>query len=607
MYTKGVGRSLEVPPSRQNSILLQKDHTMKKEQLKTFLDVLKGTVPPDTVIRNGRIINVFTNEIQDGLMVVIKDGFIVSIEEDKDVPSYGPADSIDAGGRFLCPGFVDAHTHIDAVYTFHQFAPYALRGGTTTIVTECTMIGTSCGMDALLSFIDSTKGYPLKCYFVVPPLTPPFPRMEGARGLTFGEFSTLLKRDDFLGIGEAYWTRVVEGEDRIMKQAALAISLGKRIDGHSAGARGKKFTEYLLTGVTSCHESIQMDEVMEKLRSGTYVMVREGFVRQELPELHKIKDLAVDTRRIMLVSDFFDAVMLRDEGYLDSIARKAIAYGFSPMEAIKTLTINPADYLGLRHVGAIAPLRHADILFLDDLEKVSIDRVMAQGRIVCAGGAFIGDAPEYRFPETVMHTIHADKVTEDDFRIKARGKNKDIRVIQVANPTITREITYTSSVKEGFLQPNLQEDIIPTAVINRNKGKKMGRGFIKGTGIKDGAVATTLIWDSCNIFVLGSTEEDLKVAVNRLIDIQGGIAIAKHGKIIYEFPMPAFGLMPLASIREIADKTKELDEKLKEIGAAFEKPFLTIQTIPFTGLPFLRITDKGLADIKNRKLVSIFK
>jgi adenine deaminase len=345
---------------------------MTKEQLRTLLDVVKGNVTPDAVIRNGKILNVFTSEIQEGLMIVVKDGVIASIEEDKDVPSYAGATVIDAKGQYLSPGFIDAHTHIDAVYTFREFMPYAIRGGTTTVVTETTMIGTSCGMKELLSYIESTKGYPLKCYFVAPPLTPPFPKMEGAKGITFKEFSTLLKRDDFLGIGEAYWTRIVEGEDRILKQSALALSLGKRIDGHSAGARGKNLMQYLLTGVTSCHESILMDEVVEKLRFGIYVMIREGFVRQELPELHKIKDLGVDKRRVMLVSDFFDAVMLIKEGYLDSIARKAIGYGFTPMEAIKMVTINPADYLGLRHVGAIAPLRCADIVFLRDLQKVTV-------------------------------------------------------------------------------------------------------------------------------------------------------------------------------------------------------------------------------------------
>ena len=579
---------------------------MKKELLKTLLGVIKGNVPPDTVIRNGKIINVFTNEIQEGLMVVIKDGFIASIEEDKAIPAHAEAKTIDARGQYLCPGFVDAHTHIDAVYPFHEFAPLAIRGGTTTVVTETTMIGTSCGMKPLLSFLESTKGHPLKCYFVAPPLTPPFPKMEGAIGLTFKEFSTLLKRDDCLGIGEAYWTRVVQGEDRILKQAALAISLRKNIDGHSAGARGKNLMQYLATGVTSCHESIHMDEVMEKLRFGTFIMVREGFVRKELPELHKIKDLPVDMRRIILVSDFFDAEMLLEEGYMDSIARKAIGYGFTPMEAIKMTTINPAEYLGLRHIGAIAPLRYADILFLKDLEALSIDRVMASGEVVFADGAYTGKTEARQFPEEVMHTMKADKVTADDFRIKARRRGNAIRVIQVANPTITREITYQPTVKDGYIEKDLQADIIPTAVINRGKGKRMGRGFIKGTGITDGAIATTIIWDSCNIFTLGSDEEDLKVAVNRLLDIQGGITISKHGKIIYEFPMPAFGLIPLVSMKEIAERTKELARKLKEIGATFEKPFLTIQTIPFTGLPFLRITDKGLADIKNRKLVPLF-
>jgi adenine deaminase len=286
--------------------------------------------------------------------------------------------------------------------------------------------------------------------------------------------------------------------------------------------------------------------------------------------------------------------------------KKAIEYGFSPMDAIKMVTINPADYHHLRYLGAIAPLRFADILFLRNLEDVSIEKVMVNGEIVVAGREFVKDIKPFVYPDEMTRTITVNKLEENDFRVKARPGASRIRVLHVANPTITRELVMEARVKDGYVEKDLENDVIPIAVVNRRRGKGMGRGFIKGTGIKEGALATTLIWDTCNILTIGSSERDMRDAVNRLIDIQGGTVIIKNGRVIYEFPMPVYGLIPLMTMKQSMDKTKELDEMMKSIGTYLEKPFLTIQTIPFTGLPFLRITDKGLADIKNKRLVSLF-
>lgn len=579
---------------------------MTKELMKQLLEVAKGIEPPDTVIRNGKIINVFTNEIEEGLAISIKDGWIVSIESDEKIPVTKGTVEIDAKGLYLCPGFIDAHTHLDSMLTFSELVPYAIRGGTTTVISETTMAATACGINGVLSFIESTKGYPLRCYFLAPPLTPPFPKMESGLGLTLKEFNTLLKRDDFVGIGEGYWTRIIDGDDRVLKQASLAMSLNKKLDGHSSGARRDKLIQYLLTGITSCHESVTLDEALEKLRFGVYVMIREGFVRKELKELSKLKDLNIDKRRVILVSDVFDPVMLIEEGYLDSIVRRAIAYGFSPLDAIKMTTINPADYYGLRFVGAIAPLRHADILFLESIEGVSVKKVMCNGKLVFSDGRFTEKIEPSYYPEGMKHTLALQKVSEDDFRIKAKPSKNIVRVEELVNETITKELLWEATVKDGFLQNDLQNDIAYAAVIHRNDKKRMGKGFVKGTGIKDGAIATTLIWDTCNILVIGSSELDMKEAVNRLIDVQGGVVISRAGKVIYEFPMPVYGLIPLDPMEMLRDKIKSLDEAMKAIGSLIKRPFLTVQTIPFTGLPFFRITDKGLADMKSKRLVSLF-
>lgn len=196
---------------------------MDKITLKRLLDTAQGSAPADTVIRNGKLVNVFTNTIEDNVAVVIKDGRVVSVDEDQGKASFSAAAEIDAQGAYLCPGFIDAHTHLDSMFPFFEFVPFSLRGGTTTVISECAMAAGACGMKGIESFMESTKGYPLRCYFVVPPMTPPFPKMERAAPFTWKEFAKLLKRDDVLGIGEAYWTRAVEGDDRILSQDRKSV------------------------------------------------------------------------------------------------------------------------------------------------------------------------------------------------------------------------------------------------------------------------------------------------------------------------------------------------------------------------------------------------
>jgi adenine deaminase len=576
-----------------------------EKTLATLLRTAKGEENPDTVIHNGRIVNVFNNSIEEGFYIGIKNGLIAFVEDDAS-RCAGAKNIIDARGNYLCPGFIDAHTHLDGFYTFHEFVPASLKGGTTTVMAECAMVSNSCGSPGLNDFFRSTEGYPVRCFFLVSPLTPPFPNMEGSKGISFREFADVLKRDDCVGIGEGYWTRVVDGDDRILKQAALAIKLGKTIEGHAAGARGNKLTQYLLTGVTSCHESTTVEEALEKLRQGIYVMIREGFVRKELPELSKLKDMNVDKRRVMLVSDFFDAQMLAEEGYLDSIVRKAIGYGFDAIEAIKMASINPADYYGLRHLGAIAPLRFADILFVKDLGEMLIERVMVDGDIVVQDGQYLKPVKPYQYPESMKRMVRASKISVEDLKTRVPRNRHRVRVINAVNNTITRE-EYANVQKENdFLEADAEGDIAHVSMINRNDSSKRSMGLIKGMGIKSGAFATTCIWDTGNILAIGSSLEDMAAAVNGLIELQGGIVIAREGKVKFEFPMPVYGLVPLEPIGELSEKTKELNRHMRDIGITIDKPFLALQTIPFTGLPFIRLTDKGLVDVKNRRLVPLF-
>lgn len=578
---------------------------MKVSEIKAIQEVLKGDDFADILIKNGKIVNVFTNEIEDGKIVAIKGRRIFYIG--KECPEFIGEETrvIDAAGCYISPGFVDAHTHLDSMVPFNEFVPYALKGGVTTVITECAMVANACGIKGVFSFIKSTKGYPLNTLFLAPPLVPPLKRLETSHHFSFKDFKKLLARKDFVGIGEAYWNEAVRNEGCYLGKVSLSKNAKKTVEGHAAGAKAKNLISYLNCGITSCHESITVEEAVEKLRHGVYVMIREGFIRRELDELHKLKDLNIDMRRLILVSDVFSASMLL-EGYMNLVVKRAIELGFNVIDAIKMVTINPAEYFGLSDRGAIAIGRVADINIIEDLENLKVRTVIADGKLVLDDGRYIAHFEKKRTLK-IENSLKLPKVKEEELFISADDKKK-VTVMEIYSPTIIKQSESVLEAKNGKLVANIKEDIIPVFLIDRRHGTKMmGKAFIKGTGVSKGAVATTLVWDTCNILALGSDEDNIAIAINKLIDIGGGIVVTYDKKVIYEFPMPIYGLIPLLSMQEIAKKENDLENVLAKMGCKMKRPFLNIQTIAFTGLPFLRLTSRGLVDIKTMQKVPLFK
>jgi len=564
--------------------------------------VLKGNDFADIIIRNGKIINVFTNEIEEGKIVAIKGRMIFYVGRDLPEIVGENTNVIDAKGGYVAPGFIDTHTHLDSMIPFNEFVPYAMQGGVTTVVTECAMVANACGIKGVLSFVNSTKGYPLKTFFLAPPLVPPIKRFETAHPFSFEEFKKLLNRHDFVGIGEAYWNEAIRNEGGYFRKVVLAKMAKKSVEGHAAGAKAKNLTAYLNCGITSCHESITVEEALEKLRQGVYVMIREGFIRRELDELYKLKDCGIDMRRLILVSDVFSAPMLL-EGYMNLVVKRAVSFGFNIVDAVKMVTINPADYFGFSDRGAVAIGRIADINIFDD--SLNIKTVIADGKLVVKNGRYL--LPIKKLDAgSVKNSLTLKKVQKEELFVKADA-DKNVIVMEIFSPTIMKQGIGHLKAENGKLLPNLEEDIIPVFLLDRRSGtKSMGTGFIKGTGINNGSIATSLVWDTSNILALGSDEGDIAMAVNRLIDIGGGMVVVKSNKLIFEFPMPIYGLIPLLNMKEIAKKETELEKALSLIGCKMQRPFLNLQTIAFTGLPFLRLTNKGVVDIKMMKKVSLF-
>jgi adenine deaminase len=591
------------PPDR-----LYPEAPVKKQTNHAISHLIKtamGAEKADLVVVNGSLVNVYTGEIEESCSVGIKGTKIAAVGEDLSHLIGESTHVIDAGGQYITPGFIDPHTHLDSIVQCAEYARYAVPHGNTTAVTETSMIANAAGKEGVVWFIEDTRDLPLRIYLLTPSMVPPFPALETSRGFPLEAFQEMIMKDFVLGVGETYWPLVLDMDERAMALYAIAQEMGKTREGHAAGARGKRLTAYSAAGTTSCHEATTAEEALERLRLGMGVMVREGSVRRELEAIAAIKDMGVDLRRIMLCTDWADPQMLIEHGCMDALVRRAIAEGFDPVVAIQMVTINPAEYFGLQELGGIGPGKIADLLLLSDLTEVSVATVIKDGEVVAQKGALVKDPPRYRYPKAACHSFALQRVQEGDFAIPFAGERARVRVVDCLNETITQELQAELDVQAGNLISSPEQDIIKMAHICKYERRPQhARSFVHGLGMGEGGVATSLIWDTNNILVIGATEREMAFAVNRLLEHQGGIVVVKGEEVVAELPLPICGGISDKPLEEIAQRIAEIEEGCRGLGF-IPRPFLTLQTLAFTGLPYLRLTDRGLVDIRKRAFVDL--
>jgi len=582
-----------------------KGNTVARHGISSLIRTALGKEKADLVVLNGSLVNVYTGEIQEHCSVGITGTRIASVGEDLRHLVGDNTHVIDAQGQYITPGFIDPHTHLDSICQCAEYARYAVPHGNTTAVTESAMIANAAGKDGVDWFIEDSRDLPLRIFLVTPSVAPPFPAFETSRGFSFDDFQGLIKQDFVVGVGETYWPLVLDMDERAMTQYAVAREMGKTREGHAAGARGKKLMAYGAAGTTSCHEATTPEEAIDRLRLGMQVMIREGSVRRELEAIAAIKDLGVDLRGVMLCTDWADAQMVIEHGCMDALVRRAVASGFDPVTAIQMVTINPAEYFGLRELGGIAPGKIADLLLLSDLRQTAVATVIKDGVVVAEGGRLVRDPPRYRYPESAYHSFALDAVKEGDFYVPVSGTRAQVRVVDCLNETITQELQADLQAQEGNLIACPERDIIKMALICKYERRPQhAMGFVHGLGMREGAVATSIIWDTCNILVVGATEREMAFAVNRLLDHQGGFIVVRGEQVMAELPLPICGIISDMTLEEIARRMTEIEEGCRALGC-IPRPFLTLQTLPFTGLPYLRLTDRGLVDIRKREFVDL--
>ncbi len=575
------------------------------------IDVALGNAAADMVVKNGRLLNVHTGEIYD-TDIAIADKVIAAVGSLGENTIGENTKVIDAKGKIMVPGFIDAHIHFESsMLTFTEFSRMLVKHGTTAVATDLMEIAIVAGEEGINNVLKESEGLPVKLLQPIPAFMSEEGELQTIGAALYPEMiEKLIKRPHAVGLAEVLFPPILNKSPLSAWMLELAEKYGKTAEGHAPELYGAQLNAYASTGIRSDHESTNKEEALGKLRAGLRVLIREGSAAQDLDAVIKIiTENNVDTRHCALVSDDIDMLHIYEKGHLDYKVRRAIKDGVDPIKAIQMVTLNPAESLKIDNkYGSIAPGKCADIVFLSDLENCTVDSVISNGEYVVENGEVIYDFKKPEYTSVMLNTVKlSKKITGDDLVIKtnADAKKAKVRVIG-AKPTslLTDALEADLDVENGVVMPNVADDVLRIACVERyGKGGSIGKAFIKGFGISKGAIATSVGHDHHNITVVGSDAEDMAAAVNRIEELNGGLVIAEDGKIKYELPLPICGLLTDLSGEESALILKKMQEDLHAKGCTMGSPYMTLAFITLIFIPFYGITDKGLVDVLNGKVI----
>ena len=566
------------------------------EKRKILSEVALGNIPPDTVIANGILFNVFTGEFIKKQSIWIKDGRIAYVGPDHDPQKDGKTQVIDADGMALLPGLIEGHTHLNRS-GIEEFVRHVIPGGVTTVIMETIDFGLIAGREGMEYFVKGLEGQPVRFYYTIAPLCGLTPSEE-INAPTNEELLPLLKNPQCLGVGEIYWGNIfLEGKQgqRVRELTAIVLELGKMIEGHTAGASGRKLQAYTDFGVSSCHEPITEEEVLERLRLGYWVMIREGSIRKELPGVAGIFKKKIDFRRLILSTDGVDPEGFLEEGYLDASLRSALKLGVPPQLAYQMVTINVAEHFGLDHlIGSLSPGKMADLLIIPSPEDFSPRLVMCDGKIIFRDGKSLAEPKKVFFPDHMFKTV---KVS--NYRIPSLPTEGKARAMELVSRLVTKESII------DLEKPEESKDVIMILAVDRLGSGKAFMGLLKGFGLERGAYGTTMSWDSPDMIVVGCDTQSMETVIGRLKEIGGGGVYAIGNEVVVEFPAPLCGVASLKPMEIVGEEVKKLEASLRRNGVKWEKPALTVDTLTSPAIPHLRITHNGYVNLRDRRVLSV--
>ncbi len=566
--------------------------------LPILIEVARGDRPADRILSGGRIVDVFTRQVIEGDIALVGDTIA-------GIGRYGGAERVDLKGRYVAPGFIDAHVHIEsALVCPGAFARAVAPCGTTQVVADPHEIANVMGLAGIEYMLDAAAGQPVRIGYALPSCVPAS-RMEtaGAR-LEARDLLPLLGRENVLALGEVMnFPGVVGADPAVLEKIEKTRAAGKRVDGHAPFLSGAPLQAYLAAGIGTDHECTTVDEAEEKLRFGMYVLVREGTGARNLKDLLPLINERT-CRRMMWCTDDRHPQDLMDEGHVDAIVRRAIGLGLDPLTAIQMATLNPAEAYGLAGAGAVAPGRRADLTIFSDLSRPQMETVYCRGKVVaeegrlCPGFEAAGPAA----PPPVMNV----DPSAIDFRIPAGGDR--VRVITlVAGQILTESAAGRPRIVDGLAESDPTRDLLKLAVVERYSGQgRTGLGFVRGFGLRAGALASSVAHDSHNLIGVGTCDEDMKTAVSAVVQMGGGLAVAAGGRVRASLALPVAGLMSEKPLPEVRRRLDDLTRAALDLGAAPADPFMVLSFLALPVIPALKLTDHGLIDVEAFRPVSLF-
>ncbi|MFQ5916659.1 MAG: adenine deaminase C-terminal domain-containing protein [Candidatus Binatia bacterium] len=582
-----------------------------KSQIERLIRGALGEIKSDLIVTGGRLINVYSGEILEGMEFAVLDGRICYVGESAAHTRGDRTEILDARGFYVSPGFTDAHSHIGHFCRPYEYLQAFLAHGTTSMVASCDEHATVFGFQGVGLFLDEVESHPIRVYTLLSMAAPQDPLLCNTRSLSQAEFAEGLADPRVLGLGEIVsWLRLIQGDQEILERIEMTLREGKIIHGHTAGARDRRLSAIAAASVSSCHEPISEREAMERLRSGYWLMLREGTFRRDLDAtLAPIVARRLSTRRLILVTDGVAPDDIEDFGHIDFVVRRAISLGLSPVQAIQAVTLNPATYSGLeQEIGGIAPGRFADLTLLEDLETVRVHSTLIGGQVLaCGGESLVSNHPISLPDHTIKNLKLKPLVSPAAFQIACPSSTARIRVMELLNATITREMILQVSPSEGTLGANQNQDLMKIAVFDRHGASgRVALGFLKGFGARVGAVGTTVNLDENSLVIVGSDDGDMALCANVLIEMGGGMAVVDQGVVLEKIGFPVGGIFSLEPWRDVGKGLKKIHRCLREKGSPYPKPIYPLCFLTFVTIPSLRITDRGLVRVKDRRLVPLF-
>lgn len=568
--------------------------------LEERIKVASGKGKADLLIKNGRVVNVFTGEIEKK-EVAIFDGVVIGFGD------YEAKTIIDVKGDFLCPGLIDGHLHIESsMVTIPQFAQAVLPHGTTTVVIDPHEIANVMGIEGIRFMAESAKGIPLNVFIMLPSCVPAtFMETSGAH-LRAKDLKPLWNEPWAIGLAEMMnFPGVIHRDEEVLKKIEMAR--GKRIDGHAPLLSGKGLYAYLISGIRSDHECTTLKEAYEKLKNGMWIMVREGSTARNLKDLIPLINTK-NSRRFFFVTDDRHPKELLEEGHIDSMVRQAVHVGLDPILAIQMATLNPAEYFRLDDLGAIAPGYRADIIAFDHLARFKIKKVFKDGLLIAENGKMLhGEISSWREKKLkYRRSIHLGPIRKESLILKT--DQSLVKVIQlIPDQIVTKKVIKRIPLRNGVAYPNLKEDILKIAVVERHRATgNIGVGFVQGFGLKKGAIGSSVAHDSHNLVIVGTNDEDMLKAILTIREMGGGLVVVSEGKVLTSLALPIAGLMSDAPVEEVHKKLEALHKAAKGLGCNLSDPFMSLSFLSLPVIPELKITDKGLVDVDQFKIVSVF-